>query len=390
MTQHLEQLLEKCLDKAACTDDIEPLLRHHPQEADQLRPLLQTAIVARRHYNATPPPPPGKLATGRARVLAEAGKHKKQIAAISVRPGKPAVRRRLALKFAAALMASMIILASIGTGVALAAQDSLPGDALYQTKLTVEDWRLSLTSNRAAKTELALQLGEERVQEIKALAESEQPIPEQVVTRMQNLFGQALQEASQAPPEKAATLMEQIANRTKTQARILEQLQAKGKGDQFTLKKAQQLCLQTHTAAKTRMGNPADAPGKPGTIESTGEPIQEQEQKQNGQGEGQGEKSGPGEGSGEKSGPSEGSGEKSGPGEGSGEKSGPSEGSGEKSGPGEGSGEKPGPGEGSGEKPGQEQEQNQEQEQEQNQEEGEKPEDPGGKGAGTPKSKESD
>ena len=275
-----------------------PPLCQYPQQADQLRPLLETAIAARRHYDAAPEPPPGKLVAGRARLLAEAARYKKQVAAVPIRPDKPVTQRRFALKFANALLATALILASIGTGVAWAAQDSLPGDTLYPAKLTVEDLRLSLTSDPATETRLALQFGEERVQELQVLAESGQPIPESTISRMQNLFGHALQEASQAPPEEASGLLEQIALRTKTQAQILERLQAQGEGDRFRLQQARQSCLQVHKAAQTRMEHspaspptpPTDKPtGKPDTAGPTGEPVQEQEREQERYKEGEGE-----------------------------------------------------------------------------------------------------
>ncbi|MBN1810935.1 MAG: hypothetical protein JXA14_03780 [Anaerolineae bacterium] len=301
MTQRIEQALDKCLERATRPEDIEAILRQYPQQADQLRPLLGTAVAARRHYDTAPEPPPGKLAAGRTRLLAEAARYKKQAAVVPVRPGKPATRRRFALKFAAAFLTAALILASVGTGVAWAAQDSLPGDTLYPVKLTVEDLRLSLVSDPAAETSLALQLGEERVQELQALAESGRPIPESVVARMQNLLGYALQRVSQAPPEEASGLLEQIALRTQTQAQILERLQADGEGDQFRLRQAWQSCLQVHEAAQTRMGHPPSSPptpptgkpeatpAKPDTAGPTGEPVQEREQEQEGKIEGEGE-----------------------------------------------------------------------------------------------------
>lgn len=297
MTRHIEQTLEKCLERATRTEDIEAILRQHPRQADQLRPLLETAVAARRHYDPTPEPPPGKLAAGRARLLIEAARYKKQAAVVPVRPEKPATRRRFVLKFATALLATTLILASVGTGITWAAQDSLPGDALYPAKLTVEDLRLSLVSDPAAETSLALQFVEERVQELQTLAESGQPIPESTVARMQNLLGYALQRASQAPPEEALGLLEQIALRTKTQAQILERLQAEGEGDQFRLQQAHQSCLQIHEAAQTRMEHPpsspptppAGTPGKPDTAGPTGEPVQEREREQERNVEGEGE-----------------------------------------------------------------------------------------------------
>jgi len=134
MTMHLEHLLEECLE--ARSEDNEVILRSYPQQADQLRPLLDTATLARRYYGASLEPPPSGLAGGRARLLAEAARYRKRVAAVPIRPGKArTIRHPFLLRFAAALLAAVIILVSTGAGIAWAARDSLPGDALYPAKL---------------------------------------------------------------------------------------------------------------------------------------------------------------------------------------------------------------------------------------------------------------
>jgi hypothetical protein len=293
MTTHLEHLLEECLE--ARLEDSEAILRSYPQEAEQLHPLLEAASLARRYYGAAPEPPPNKLADGRARLLAEAARYRKQVAAATIRPGEARmIRSPFLLRFAAALLAATIILVSTGAGIAWAAQDSLPGDALYPAKLAVEDLRLSLAPDPATGVGLSLQFAAERAQELQAMIQNGQPIPESMVTRMQNLFQHALQRASMAPPEEIPGLLEQVAQRTQTQAQFMEQLQATAPEDaQMRLTQAHRMCLQVHENTQTMMGGhspsstptpsmgtPEATPGGPRATSPAEDPTQQRDREQ--------------------------------------------------------------------------------------------------------------
>lgn len=69
------------------------------------------------------------------------------------------------------VLALVVTLLALGTGTLYAAQDSLPGDALYQAKLVTEQVRMLLPGDDVAKTERALDSADERVREMEALAE---------------------------------------------------------------------------------------------------------------------------------------------------------------------------------------------------------------------------
>ena len=73
----LEKSLEHCLQELARTNDVETSLRRHPQHADRLRPLLETAQMTRRHFEAVPEAPNG-LVAGRERLLAIAAQQRAQ------------------------------------------------------------------------------------------------------------------------------------------------------------------------------------------------------------------------------------------------------------------------------------------------------------------------
>lgn len=78
-------------------------------------------------------------------------------------------------RFAIVALAAVMVLAIIlgGAGVtAVAAQDSLPGDALYGVKTGLENTRLDLAGNAAAEAELHLQFAERRLSELGVLIDA--------------------------------------------------------------------------------------------------------------------------------------------------------------------------------------------------------------------------
>lgn len=291
MKTDLASSLEKCLDGVTRTGDIETTLGRFPEHAEQLRPLVRTAALVRRHYGAPVESPPGALMAGRERLLTEAAQYREKDVSSPVHPRKQRAGRRLLLKFATALLATVIALAFIGTGVSWAAKDSLPGETLYPVKLAAEDLQLSLASDPATRVDLSLQFAAQRAEEIQAMVQEGQSIPESVVNRMQNHYEQALQQASAAPPEETPGLLERVSQQTQTQAQFMEQLQSSASQEtRARLQQAQHTCLQIHYTTQTMMGAPGPStpgphgatpeatPTEPGQIEPTVTPVRQQEQ----------------------------------------------------------------------------------------------------------------
>jgi hypothetical protein len=73
-----------------------------------------------------------------------------------------------------------------------AAQDSLPGQALYSVKTISEDARLELTTNPEAKFQLALALASRRAMEIGTLIQEGELVPPIIATRLQTHMQLAL------------------------------------------------------------------------------------------------------------------------------------------------------------------------------------------------------
>jgi hypothetical protein len=228
----VDQALEHCMQELARTGDVEASLELYPQYADQLRPLLEVARAAHRHFEAVPEAP-GGLTAGRERMLAAAARHRAQGSrAISAtkgvggRAGSRRIRLGLALRFIAIVLVIFGGIAALGGGVVWAAGDSLPGDRLYPVKLMVEDVRLALATTPDARIDLELWFIEVRTDEVEALATAERLVPDETFVRMEWHVTRVLTQAAWASDDAIAGLLERIAGRIRAQTQRLEQAQA--------------------------------------------------------------------------------------------------------------------------------------------------------------------
>jgi len=204
------------------------------------------------------PPPPGNLIDGRQRMLAQAATSKR-----SATP--PAGARRYLGRLRTAptralgiLAIVLFILAATGGGVALASNSSLPGDLLYPVKLAVEDFRLSLSADPATQAEQNMTFVVERVEEMKGLADRDEIIPDEVVTRMADQMDTVMVQTSAASPEEGPDLLEQLQVKTKAQQQLLTQIQVEGsqEADPDALNAALQVNERARVAADSAEGDP--------------------------------------------------------------------------------------------------------------------------------------
>jgi len=78
------------------------------------------------------------------------------------------------MKRVAVILAIVLTLSAVG-GTAYAAQDSLPGDALYPAKLSAEGLIMMLEGDDVSRAERALNFADKRVREMVALTEEGRP-----------------------------------------------------------------------------------------------------------------------------------------------------------------------------------------------------------------------
>ncbi|HEY4689726.1 MAG TPA: DUF5666 domain-containing protein [Anaerolineae bacterium] len=157
MDAQLEWKLIECLAALENGESLEQILLRYPEEAARLQPML--AVAASLPALRMEPSQEARLKSRKA-FLAQA-------AALEARRG-PARSRLFArplVTFASIALAFILI----GGGTLAASASALPGDPLYGVKRIVENVRLSITPDDAARATLSAQFAQERIDEIDAL-----------------------------------------------------------------------------------------------------------------------------------------------------------------------------------------------------------------------------
>ncbi|MBL8100397.1 MAG: hypothetical protein JNK81_14530 [Anaerolineales bacterium] len=157
---NLFNALEHCLAQIENGADVESVLKQYPDFADELRPILKTAVKAQQSQVAAPSPE--AIRRGRAKVMQRAVEL--QQSPRTIRKNTIQVFSRLAISFSLAL----VFLLS-GTGLLSASASALPGDRLYSVKRSWENIRLSLIFDQEARDLLKIKFEDERLREVNEL-----------------------------------------------------------------------------------------------------------------------------------------------------------------------------------------------------------------------------
>ena len=156
----LYRALENCLQGLDEGQKMDAVLARYPNEADELRPLLDASILARNS---------GQF------IISEAAKHRGRVRLLQrtneLRKVKSASRRRMIpfIPRMAIALGLVGILALTGTGFVYASTGTLPGDQLYPVKRSWEGVRLFFAVNPQEKDLLESQYDQERLDEIGGL-----------------------------------------------------------------------------------------------------------------------------------------------------------------------------------------------------------------------------
>ena len=148
-------------------------LDRYPSRRRELEPLLKMAL------NIQEPPPvtldSGYKQAAKARLLQQIRTAKQEKARSFKDRFSFGIPPQYAwARVAVAVIIGVIILSSAGSGTALAAQNSLPGDVLYPVKTGTEDVRLLVADGSVAKAELNLEFAENRLEELSELVNTEE------------------------------------------------------------------------------------------------------------------------------------------------------------------------------------------------------------------------
>lgn len=123
------------------------------------------------------------------------------------------------------LLAVVLLLGGSGA-VAYAAQDSLPGQALYDLKLSTEELRMAFTSE-SARLDLALEYTSRRVAEIESLAFQDQALAHEMLAPLQTSLEQSLNLAAAVPDDAdLRQTLQRIEAHTRLQIQVVERIDA--------------------------------------------------------------------------------------------------------------------------------------------------------------------
>lgn len=156
MTDELTEAFDNCLNALAAGASLDDCLAHYPALRDELRSLLKVAGTAQAMGASATVPQPAEMSS-RAKFLAGGAQ---------LRPASPPRRARWRPVPRAAVALAVLVFVVAGTGgVVAASAQSLPGDALYSVKRTVEQTQLLFTLDEDSRAQLQAEFDERRVVE---------------------------------------------------------------------------------------------------------------------------------------------------------------------------------------------------------------------------------
>jgi outer membrane biosynthesis protein TonB len=161
--KEFDNILNECLERLLVGDEtIEQCLVQYPEQAVELRPLLETALAAKKISNLQPSPE----FKARARYQFRE--------ALNEVPTRKAFFSFVWPAWATVVAVVLAVLLSGGGTVALAS-NSMPDEPLYSVKVATEQVRLAFTFSDIGKAEVHAELADRRVEEITAIANRAEP-----------------------------------------------------------------------------------------------------------------------------------------------------------------------------------------------------------------------
>jgi hypothetical protein len=158
-SKEFDNILDECLQRLLVKGEtIEQCLQSHPEQAAQLKPLLQT-VLAVKEASAIQP-----RAEFKARARYQFRSALQEATSRRSRPFFGWLPRW------ATVMTIVLILLLAGGGTVAAAAGSMPDSPLYPVKLATEQVQLMLTLSQIGKARLCARLADRRVEEIVYMA----------------------------------------------------------------------------------------------------------------------------------------------------------------------------------------------------------------------------
>ncbi len=154
-SKEFDNILNECLERLLVKGEtIEQCLQSYPEQAAELKPLLQTALVVKKASAIQP------RAEFKAKARYQFRSALQEVASRRSRPFFGWLPRW------ATVVTIVLILLLAGGGTVAAAGNSMPDNPLYPVKLATEQVRLVLTPSQLGKARLCARLADRRVAEI--------------------------------------------------------------------------------------------------------------------------------------------------------------------------------------------------------------------------------
>lgn len=158
MNNNMYDALELCLQELENGADIETVLSRYPEHANELRPILETSVMARTI--SVQDASADVVRRNRAKVLQHAAQMRESRAYTTRRLWSVPLRRVLVT------LVVVGVLFISGTGLVRAASTTVPGDNLYPVKRAWEDVLVLFTFNLQAREALEVEHENERLHEL--------------------------------------------------------------------------------------------------------------------------------------------------------------------------------------------------------------------------------
>ena len=156
MNARYEDLVQEGLDAIASgRTDLEVFLAAHPSDADDLRPVLETAVALDRAVNVEPRPAFRYAARADFADRVQARSRRSWFSGWT-----------LALRPVAIGLFAIVVASSLGFGTVAASEDSTPGQPLYGVKLAQESLRLAVARDELDRAGLHARFADRRVEEL--------------------------------------------------------------------------------------------------------------------------------------------------------------------------------------------------------------------------------
>ncbi len=257
----IEEILDLCLkDIRAKRATVEDCLNNYPQYANELEPLLTTALALESLPDVKPSPE---------------FKSKTRAQLLELSRPVPMQHRAFLPRFSFATLAA-IIFAVLGLtgGLVYAANDSLPDSPLYPIKRGTERAEILFASDAESQSRIYMMFAERRLDEAKALANKpdQNILAEQAVAEYDNQVNASLA-AAPLGLSVSAPLTQELTNRITQQQDNLKTLEKKVSAS--ALEKA----LSSAEKAKEKLNAPASpkpataSPASPSTTPTLQEPT---------------------------------------------------------------------------------------------------------------------